>query len=169
MQGIKVVNDFDPQYSYILCFGYVLLIDRQINGQNDYSKDRCHLCSTSIPLVHHLSVQAVALLLHEHLFVHALDPRLTISQVGLKAPNPLLNLPTLSHQAGRHHLKLQLRHQPLYVHSLAGLDFFVFFLNLFSSSFYFKFLFYSIYVFINLKRCSFTKLPESTDQFSFMR
>ena len=58
----------------------------------------------------------------------------------------------LSHQAGRHHLKLQLQHQPWYLHSLPGLSkvsqtllvslcfFFLF------SSFYFKFLFYS-------KRC----------------
>ena len=43
----------------------------------------------------------------------------TITQVGLKAPAPLLDLPALSHQAGRHHLKLQLRHQPWYRHSLA--------------------------------------------------
>ena len=47
-------------------------------------------------------------LLHGHLFVCALDPRHTITQVGLKAPNPLLVLPALSHQAGRHHLKLPL-------------------------------------------------------------
>ena len=53
-----------------------------------------------LSLVHHLSVQAVALLLHGHLFVHALDPRLTITQFGLKAPNPLLDLAALSHQAG---------------------------------------------------------------------
>ena len=63
-------------------------------------------------------LQVVALLPHEHLFVCALDPCLTITQVGLKAPDPLLNLPALSHQAGRHHLKLQVRHQPWYVHSL---------------------------------------------------
>ena len=73
-------------------------------------------------LVHHHSVQAVALLLHGHLLVCALDTRLTITQVGLSAPNPLLDLPALSHQAGRHHLKLQLRHQPWYGHSLAGLS-----------------------------------------------
>ena len=52
-----------------------------------------------LSLVHNLSVQAVALLLHEHLFVRALDPPLTITEVGLKTPNPLLNLPALSHQA----------------------------------------------------------------------
>ena len=72
--------------------------------------------------VHHLSVQAVALLLHGQLFVCALDPRLTITQVGLKAPDPLLNLPVLSHQAGRHHLKLQFQHQPWYGLTLAGLS-----------------------------------------------
>ena len=68
-------------------------------------------------LVHHHRVQAIARLLHGHLCVHALDPRLTITQVGLKACDPLLNLPALSHQAGRHHLKLQPRHQPRYRHS----------------------------------------------------
>ena len=114
-------------------------------------------------------LQAIALLVHEHLFVCALDPCLTITQVGLKAPDPFLDLPALSHQAGRHHLKLQLRHQPWYVHSLAGLSqvsqtllvcLFVFFFF----SFYFKFFFYYFNSgFINLNRCSFTKLPESTD------
>ena len=44
-----------------------------------------------VSLVHHHGVQAVALLLHGHLLEHALDPRLTIMQVGLKAPNPLLD------------------------------------------------------------------------------
>ena len=53
-----------------------------------------------VSLVHHLNVQAVALLLHGHLFLHALDPSLTITQSGLKAPNPLLDLAALSHQAG---------------------------------------------------------------------
>ena len=52
-----------------------------------------------VSLVHHHGVQAVALLLHGHLLVHALDPRLTITQVCLKAPNLLLDHPTLSHQA----------------------------------------------------------------------
>ena len=75
----------------------------------------CALCT-----VH--TVQAVALLLHGQLFECALDPRLTIPQVGLKAPYPLLDLPALSHQAGRHHLKLQLGDQPLYGHILAGLS-----------------------------------------------
>ena len=129
-----------------------------------------------VSLVHHHSVQAVSLLLHGHLFVRALDPRLTITQVGLKAPDPLLDLPAQSHQAGRHHLKLQLRHKPWYGHSLAGLSkvsqtllvcycFFLPFFLLFtlSSSFILR------DVFINLKRCSSTKLPESTDQFPFRR
>ena len=49
-----------------------------------------------VSLVHHLA----------GLFGCALDPRLTIAQVGLKAPDPLLDLPALSHQAGKHHLKL---------------------------------------------------------------
>ena len=44
-----------------------------------------------VSLVHHHGVQAVALLLHGHLLVHALDPQLTITQIGLKAPNPLLD------------------------------------------------------------------------------
>ena len=65
----------------------------------------------------HSSVQAVALLLQGHLLVHALDPCLTMMQVGLKAHDPLLHLPALSHQAGRHHLKLQPGHQPRYGHS----------------------------------------------------
>ena len=63
-----------------------------------------------VSLVHHHSVQA--LLLHGHLFVRALDPRLTILQVGLNAPDPLLDLPAMSQQAGRPHIKLQLRHKP---------------------------------------------------------
>ena len=67
-------------------------------------------------------LQAVALLLHKHLFVCALDTPLTITQVGLKAPDPLLDLPALSHKTGRHHPKLQLQHQPWYVHSLAWLS-----------------------------------------------
>ena len=49
-------------------------------------------------LAHHHGVQAVALLLYGHLLVHALDPQLTIKQVDLMAPNPLLDHPTLSHQ-----------------------------------------------------------------------
>ena len=65
-----------------------------------------------VSLVHHLSVQAVALLLHGQLFECALDTPLTIMQDGLKAPDPLLDCPALSHQTGRHDLKLQLRHQP---------------------------------------------------------
>ena len=80
------------------------------------------LVCPAVSLVHHHSVQAVAQLLHGHLFVHAHDPRLTITQVGLKACDPLFELPALSHQAGRHHLKLQLRHKPWYGHSLAGLS-----------------------------------------------
>ena len=71
----------------------------------------------AVSLVHHHSVQVVALLLYGHLFVHALYPRLTITQLGLKACDPLRELPALSHQAGRHHLKLQTRHQSLYWHS----------------------------------------------------
>ena len=70
-----------------------------------------------VSLVHHHGVQAVALLLHGHLLVYALDPCFTIRQVGLKACNPRLDLPALSHQTGRHHLKLQLGHQPWYWHS----------------------------------------------------
>ena len=75
-----------------------------------------------VSLVHHHGVQAVALLLHGHLLVHAVDPRLTITQAGLKAPNPLLDHPALSHQAGKHHLKLQLRHLLWYGHSLARIS-----------------------------------------------
>ena len=41
---------------------------------------------------------------------------------GVLCPDPLLDLPALSHQAGGHHLKLQFRHQPWYGHSLAGLS-----------------------------------------------
>ena len=63
-----------------------------------------------VSLVHHHDVQAVVLLLHGHLLVYALDPFFTKRQVGLKAGNPRLNLPALSHQAGRHHLKIQLGH-----------------------------------------------------------
>ena len=70
-----------------------------------------------VSLVHHHGVQAVALLLYGHLLVYALDPCLTIMQDGLKARNPCLDLPALSHQSGRHHLKLQLGHQPRYGHS----------------------------------------------------
>ena len=51
----------------------------------------------AVSLVHHHSVQAVAQLLHGHHFVHALHPRLTITQIGLKACDPLLDLPALSH------------------------------------------------------------------------
>ena len=46
-----------------------------------------------VSLVHHHVVQAVALLLHGHLLVHALDPQLNITQVGMKAPNPFLDHP----------------------------------------------------------------------------
>ena len=46
-----------------------------------------------VSLMHHHGVHAVALLLHGHLLVHALDPQLTNMQVGLKAPNPLLDHP----------------------------------------------------------------------------
>ena len=45
-----------------------------------------------VSLGHHHGVQAIALLLHGHILVNALDPQLTITQVGLKAPDPLLNL-----------------------------------------------------------------------------
>ena len=117
-------------------------------------------------------LQAVSLLLHEHLFVCALDPRLTITQVGLKAPDPLLDLPSLSHQAGRYHLKFQVRHQPQYWHSLAGLLQFLKLFQFVSIFFFCLFFFFTLsssfilrVLFINLKRCSFTKLPESTDQF----
>ena len=51
-----------------------------------------------VSLVHHLA----------GLFGCALDPHLTIAQVGLKAPDPLIYLPALAHQAERHHLNLQL-------------------------------------------------------------
>ena len=102
-------------------------------------------------LVHHHDVQAVALLLHGLLLVHALDPRLTITQVGMKAPNSLLDHLALSHQAGKHHFKLQLRHQLWYGHSLARISkvshtlqfFLVFSLVFFLFIFYFKFFFYS--------------------------
>ena len=128
---------------------------------------------SSIPCAY-LGVQAVAMLLHGQLLVHALDPRLTITHVGLKAPDPLLDLPARSYEAGRHHLKLQLRH-PLQVgHSKAGLSkvsqtflfcwwFFFCILILFplNSSFILG------DVFINLTRCSSTKFPESTDPFPF--
>ena len=60
--------------------------------------------------VHHHGVQSVALLLHGHFLVYAIDPCFTNRQVGL-------DLPALSHQTGRHHLKLQLGHQPRYGHS----------------------------------------------------
>ena len=53
-----------------------------------------------VSLMHHHGVQAVALLLNGHLLVYALDPRLTNTQVGLKAPNPLHDHLALSHQAG---------------------------------------------------------------------
>ena len=129
-----------------------------------------------VSLVHHHSVQAVALLLHGHLFVRALDPRLTILQVGLKAPDPLLDLPDLSHQAERHHLKLQLQHKPWYGHSLASLQrffslasllrfFLPFFLLLLTLSSFFMLR----DVFINLKRCSSIKLPAPTNHFQFRR
>ena len=52
-----------------------------------------------VSFVYHHGVQAVALLLPGHLLVHALDPWLTITQVGLKAPNPLHDHPALYHQA----------------------------------------------------------------------
>ena len=51
-----------------------------------------------VSLVHHHGVQAVALRLDGHLRLHAFDPRLTITQVDLKAPNHLLAHPALSHQ-----------------------------------------------------------------------
>ena len=75
-----------------------------------------------VSLVHHHGVQAVALMLHGHLLVYALDPCFTIRQVGLKARNARLDFPALSHHAGRHHLNLQLQHKPCYGHSLAGLS-----------------------------------------------
>ena len=84
-----------------------------------------------------------------------------------------LNLPALSHQAGRHHLKLQLWHQPWYNgHSLAGLSKVsqTFLLCLcFFLPFFFKFFFILRDEFINLKMCSSIKLPKSTDELPFRR
>ena len=96
-----------------------------------------------VSLMHHHGVQAVALLLHGHLLVHTLDPQLTITQVGLKAPKPLLDHRPVS--PGRKTSPQAPAPTPL------------------SSSFILR------DVFINLKRCSSTKLPKSTDQFPFRR
>ena len=124
-------------------------------------------------VVHHLSVQAVALLMHGHLFVHALDPRLTIMQVGLKAPNlSLTSLPCLTRQEDITSVAVLtsalVRAQP----DLA----FKIFSNLTSQCFSLPFSLFSLGssfiqrdVFLNLKRCSFTKLTESTDQLPFRR
>ena len=125
-----------------------------------------------VSLVYHHSVQAVALLLHEHLFVHALDPCLTITQVGLKAPDTLLDLPALC-LTRQEDISSSSSYDTSLGTGVAWLGFLKFlelyYSLVFFSSVFFLFTLSSCFilrdVFINLKRCSFTKVPESTDQF----
>ena len=110
-----------------------------------------------VSLVHHHGVQAVDLLLHGHLLVPTLHPRLTITQVGLKARNPLLDHPAcLTRQEN---ITSSSSSDTSFGTRTAWLRFLNFFkLKIFSSVFtlvFFSLLFpvSSSSVFINLKRC----------------
>ena len=125
-----------------------------------------------VSLVHHHGVKAVALLLHGHLLVHALDPRLTITQVGLKAPNLLLDHPAcLTRQKN---ITSRSCSNTSFGTGTAWLRFLKFFnLYYFASVFHYFFFSFSFKFFFYSKRCvhqhQSTKPPESTDQFPLRR
>ena len=92
-------------------------------------------------LVQYHGVQAVARLLLGHLFTHNLDPCLTITKIGRKAPHPF-QLPAPHCQAGRRQLKL---HCHLHLAGIFNVSQTLLFSLCFSQSFFFlcsfKFLF----------------------------
>ena len=128
-----------------------------------------------VSLVHHHCEKAVALLLHGHLLVHALDPRLTITQVGLKAPNLLLDHPAcLTRQEN---ITSSSCSDTSFGTGTAWLRFLNFFnLYYFAGVFHYFFFSFSFKFFFYSKRCVHQpqevllyKLSESTDQFQFRR